>query len=116
MLPLFEKLASAGIDDSESSAESSDENTLQKSLEPVMTFIDCRQYAASVLPILTKLIDMDNFKKILLPLYKRLCQDLDGEVQRLAAFTFHEVASRLADEAPQMIDSFIDLVYSGDAD
>uniref|UniRef100_A0A915JHX2 Serine/threonine-protein phosphatase 4 regulatory subunit 4 n=1 Tax=Romanomermis culicivorax TaxID=13658 RepID=A0A915JHX2_ROMCU len=64
--------------------------------------------------ILAEITGLENFKNILLPSYKKLCQDAEMEVKRNVASGFHNVIQMLGFEANQLLDSFIDLVYSGE--
>lgn len=53
-------------------------------------------------------------KELMLPQFKRLCQDSETDVRVRVAAGFHEFAKCLGDDAALLIDSFVDLVYSGD--
>lgn len=55
-------------------------------------------------------------KEFLLPHFKRLCREPDGPVRAHVAAVFHEFAQSLKHDAPLLIDSFIDLSYSGDVE
>ncbi|XP_003373209.1 putative HEAT repeat-containing domain protein [Trichinella spiralis] len=66
--------------------------------------------------ILTELMTLNEFRTSLLPVYRRLCQDTDSEVQKQAALSFHIIAKFFDPHSSELMDCFIDLIYSGDTD
>lgn len=67
-----------------------------------------------LIQVLAQLAGTEKFKTCLLPHFKKLCQDSETEVRRNVATGFHELVKFMGSEAPILIDSFIDLVYSGE--
>ncbi|KRZ12108.1 Serine/threonine-protein phosphatase 4 regulatory subunit 4 [Trichinella zimbabwensis] len=118
IIEIFQQLSLLGTEEKPDGEETvnGDYDYVSKRMDPNMASITCRRSAAAAISILTELMTLNEFRTSLLPIYRRLCQDTDSEVQKQAALSFHIIAKFFDPHSSELMDCFIDLIYSGDTD
>ncbi|KRZ19666.1 Serine/threonine-protein phosphatase 4 regulatory subunit 4 [Trichinella pseudospiralis] len=118
IIEMFQQLSLLGTEEKPDGEETvnGDYDYVSKRMDPNIASITCRRSAAAAISILTELITLNEFRTSLLPVYRRLCQDTDSEVQKQAALSFHIIAKFFDPHSSELMDCFIDLIYSGDTD
>ncbi|KRZ74019.1 Serine/threonine-protein phosphatase 4 regulatory subunit 4 [Trichinella papuae] len=118
IIEIFQQLSLLGTEEKPDGEETvnGDYDYVSKRMDPNMASITCRRSAAAAISILTELMSLNEFRTSLLPIYRRLCQDTDSEVQKQAALSFHIIAKFFDPHSSELMDCFIDLIYSGDTD
>ncbi|KRX16033.1 Serine/threonine-protein phosphatase 4 regulatory subunit 4 [Trichinella nelsoni] len=118
IIEIFQQLSSLGTEEKPDGEETvnGDFDYVSKRMDPNIASIACRRSAAASISILTELMTLNEFRTSLLPVYRRLCQDTDSEVQKQAALSFHIIAKFFDPHSSELMDCFIDLIYSGDTD
>ncbi|KAL1233598.1 Serine/threonine-protein phosphatase 4 regulatory subunit [Trichinella spiralis] len=118
IIEIFQQLSSLGTEEKPDGEETvnGDYDYVSKRMDPNIASITCRRSAAAAISILTELMTLNEFRTSLLPVYRRLCQDTDSEVQKQAALSFHIIAKFFDPHSSELMDCFIDLIYSGDTD
>ncbi|KRZ83954.1 Serine/threonine-protein phosphatase 4 regulatory subunit 4 [Trichinella sp. T8] len=113
IIEIFQQLSLLGTEEKPDGEET---DYVSKRMDPNIASITCRRSAAAAISILTELMTLNEFRTSLLPVYRRLCQDTDSEVQKQAALSFHIIAKFFDPHSSELMDCFIDLIYSGDTD
>ncbi|OUC47716.1 HEAT repeat protein [Trichinella nativa] len=118
IIEIFQQLSLLGTEEKPDGEETvnGDYDYVSKRMDPNIASITCRRSAAAAISILTELMTLNEFRTSLLPVYRRLCQDTDSEVQKQAALSFHIIAKFFDPHSSELMDCFIDLIYSGDTD